>query len=63
MVRSRFGEVCSCSSLTALPGPAWVLLSYVLHTILCTSVEVENGYEGDNIIFERPDVRLPVPLE
>ena len=23
-----FGEFCSCSSLTALPGPAWVLLNW-----------------------------------
>ena len=38
MVRSRFGEFYSCCCLHALPGPAWVLLKYVLHTILCTSV-------------------------
>ena len=38
IVRSRFGEICSCCCLIALPGPAWVLLNYVLHTILCTSV-------------------------
>ena len=38
MVRSRFGEVCSCCCLPALPGPAWVLLNYVMRTILCTSV-------------------------
>ena len=38
MVRSRFGENCSCCCLRALPGPAWVLLNYVLHTILSTSV-------------------------
>ena len=29
IMRSRFGEVCSCSSLTVLLGPAWVLLNYV----------------------------------
>ena len=41
MVFSRFGEVFYCCCLPALPGPAWVLLSYVIivmHTILCTSV-------------------------
>ena len=27
MVRSRFGEVCSCCCLPALPGPAQVLLN------------------------------------
>ena len=37
-MRSRFGEVCSCCCLPTLPGPAWVLLNYVLRTILCTSV-------------------------
>ena len=33
-------EVCSCCSLTALPGPAWVLLSYVLQRILLISVDL-----------------------
>ena len=36
-MRSRFGEVCYCCCLPALPGPAWVLLNYVLQNILCTS--------------------------
>ena len=40
IVRSMFGEVCCCCCLPALPGPDWVLLSYVLHTILCTSVHM-----------------------
>ena len=31
-------EVCSCCFLTALPGPAWVLLNYVLQRILLISV-------------------------
>ena len=31
VMRSRFPEVCSCCSRTVLPGPAWVLLSYVSH--------------------------------
>ena len=34
MVHSGFGEVCSCCCLPALPGPAWVLLNYVVRTIL-----------------------------
>ena len=29
MVCTWFGEISSCSSLTALPGPAWVLLSKI----------------------------------
>ena len=36
-----FGEVCYSCSLTVLPGPAWVVLIYVLQGIffhLCTSV-------------------------
>ena len=33
-------EVCSCCSLTVLPGPAWVLLNHVLQRILLISVEL-----------------------
>ena len=33
-----FGEVCLCCSLTALPGPAWVLLKYVLQRLFLSSV-------------------------
>ena len=33
-----FGEVCLCCSLTALPGPAWVLLKYVLRRLFLSSV-------------------------
>ena len=29
MACTWFGEISSCSSLTALPGPAWVLLSKI----------------------------------
>ena len=32
-------EVCSCCSLTVLPGPAWVLLIYDLQRILLISVQ------------------------
>ena len=39
MVRPRFGEVSSCCCLTALPGPAWVLLKYVLLRLFLSSVE------------------------
>ena len=35
---SWLGEVCSCCSLTVLPGLAWVLLNYVLQRILLISV-------------------------
>ena len=38
IMRSRFGEISSCCCLSALPGPAWVLLNYAFHTILCTYV-------------------------
>ena len=34
MVRSRFGEVCSCYCLPAPPDPASVIHYYALHTIL-----------------------------
>lgn len=33
-----FGELCLCCSLTALPGPAWVLLKYVLQRLFLSSV-------------------------
>ena len=33
-----FGEVCFCCSLTALPGPAWVLLKCVLQRLFLSSV-------------------------
>ena len=32
-VRTRFGEIGECC-IPALPGPAWVLLNYGMHTIL-----------------------------
>ena len=35
-----FGEVCYSCSLTVLPGPAWVVLNYVLQRIFFTPVEV-----------------------
>ena len=36
-------EVCSCCSLTVLPGPAWLLLNYVLQRILLISVcDIQN---------------------
>ena len=40
MVHSRFGEICFCCCFLVLPGTAWVLLNYVLHTILCNSVYI-----------------------
>ena len=33
MACTWFGEIPSCCSLSALLGPVWVLLSYVLQTI------------------------------
>ena len=33
MVHSRLRKVCSCSSLTDKPGPAWLLPNYVLKTL------------------------------
>ena len=29
-----FGELCSCCSLTALPGPAWVLLNWICKELI-----------------------------
>ena len=29
-----FGEFCSCCSLTALPGPAWVLLNWICEELI-----------------------------
>ena len=34
------GELYNCSCLPVLPGPAWVLLSYVLHTFISGSVKM-----------------------
>ena len=39
MARTWFGKNSSSSSLMVLPGPAWVLLSYVLQTILWPLVQ------------------------
>ena len=41
-------EVCSCCSLTVLPGPAWVLLNYVLQRIFLSSV-----HYGPNLLVAR----------
>ena len=38
MVCTWLGELYHCSCLPVLPGPAWVLLSYVLHTFISGSV-------------------------
>ena len=40
MARTWFGEICYCCSLTVLLGLAWVLLSYVLQTILGLLVHI-----------------------
>ena len=32
------GELYHCSCITVLPGPTWVLLSYVLHTLFAGPV-------------------------
>ena len=42
MVRSRFGEMCSCCFLTALPGPALVHFMH-LCTRRCESATPLNG--------------------
>ena len=39
MVCTWLGELCYCSCLPVLPGPAWVLLSHVLHTFISGSVQ------------------------
>ena len=33
------GEVCSCCSLTVLPGPAWILLNHVMQAFQWTGVQ------------------------
>ena len=38
MVGTWLGELYHCSSLPVLPGPAWVLISNILHTIISGSV-------------------------
>ena len=38
IMRSRFGEVCSCCSYNVLPGPAWVVLKCAVCRIKETSV-------------------------
>ena len=43
MVCTWLGELCYCSCLPVLPDPAWVLLSYVLHTFISGSVHGEAG--------------------
>ena len=43
-----FGEFCSCYSLTALPGPAWVLLNWIckeLHNLI--SAHLQHDVVGD----------------
>ena len=40
MVCTWFGEIPSCCSLTALLGPVWVLLNYVLQTIFSGPVHI-----------------------
>ena len=37
------GDLNYCSCLPVLPGPAWVLLSNVLHTFISGSVEDERN--------------------
>ena len=39
MACTWFGEISSCCSLTALLGPVWVLLNYVLQTIFSGPVQ------------------------
>ena len=45
-VCTRFGEVCCSCSLTVLPGPAWVVLNYVLQRNFFTSVFWSGGENG-----------------
>ena len=33
-----FGEICVCSCLTVVPGPAWVLLNYLLQTFFFSTL-------------------------
>ena len=42
MACTWFGEIPSCCSLTALLGPVWVLLNYVLQTIFSGPVVLKD---------------------
>ena len=43
-----FGEFCSCCSLTALPGPAWVLLNWIWKELI-SSLYVES-WQGNGCV-------------
>ena len=69
MVRSRFGEICSCCSLAVLPGPAWVLLNNVFFApfvhlcILTFDIRVDHrdlviGLNDEPVARVRDDGRL-----
>ena len=51
-----FGEVCNSCSLAVLPGPAWVVLKYVLQRKFFTSVQatlwrgIAKHYIGVNLL-------------
>ena len=54
MACTWFGEIPSCCSLTALLGPVWVLLTYVLQTIFSGPVLFV-------IILPTPAMRICAP--
>ena len=47
-----FGEVCYSCSLTVLPGPAWVVLKYVLQRNFFTSVQPYQPSTLDVQVYE-----------
>ena len=48
------GEVCSCCSLTVLPGPAWILLNHVVQAFQWTGVlNSEPQYESWSLPVRR----------
>ena len=48
-----FGELCSCCSLTALPGPAWVLLNWICKELISSlhaSLISDLNFEASSIM-------------
>ena len=54
IMRSRFGEVCSCCSEIVLPGPAWAVFSCALRRIKETSVYADTSwYAWEYLLLRR----------
>ena len=62
MMRSRFGEVCSCCSYTVLPGPALALLNYLerMSKGICFSIFQKLALHAH--VLWSPNEDIPVTL-